>query len=167
MYKYKVQVKKVSGRLNESVLPSKSLVVKSKTKKSKRTVLAEASKFFKKKYGLVIESADIHDEQSAKADMEFISNKKDDAMTGTIESRLTMRAWQDAIRYYSNYSAANHYLKRNSEGRLAEEAKKEVAQAGEKLKQIRTQLEQDLEKYEEEGILHLSTMEAWRKGYDI
>lgn len=59
MYKYNVQVKKVSGRLNESVLPSKNLVVKSKTKKSKSTVLAEASKFFKKKYGLVIESADI------------------------------------------------------------------------------------------------------------
>jgi hypothetical protein len=59
MFKYNVQILKVSGRLNESVLPSKSLVVKSKTKKSKRTVLAEASKFFKKKYGLVIESADV------------------------------------------------------------------------------------------------------------
>lgn len=59
MYKYKVQVKKVSGRLNESVLPSKSLVVKSKSKKSKSAVLAEASKFFKKKYGLVIEMASI------------------------------------------------------------------------------------------------------------
>ena len=59
MYKYKVQVKKVSGRLNESVLPSKNLVIKTKTKKSKSAVLAEASKFFKKKYGLVIESADV------------------------------------------------------------------------------------------------------------
>lgn len=59
MYKYKVQVKKVSGRLNESVLPSKNLIVKTKTKKSKSAVLAEVSKFFKKKYGLVIESADI------------------------------------------------------------------------------------------------------------
>lgn len=61
MYKYKVQVKKVSGRLNESVLPSKSLVVKSKTKKSKSAILSEASKFFKKKYGLVIESADVYE----------------------------------------------------------------------------------------------------------
>ena len=59
MYKYKVQVKKVSGRLNESVLPSKSLVVKSKTKKSKNAILAEASKYFKNNYGLVIESAGI------------------------------------------------------------------------------------------------------------
>ena len=59
MFKYKIQVKKVSGILDESVLPSKNLVVKSKTKKSKSTVLAESSKFFKKKYGLVIESADV------------------------------------------------------------------------------------------------------------
>ncbi|MBO5827136.1 MAG: hypothetical protein J6R59_01460 [Paludibacteraceae bacterium] len=59
MYKYRVQIKKVSGRLNESVLPSKSLIVKSKTKKSKSAILSEASKFFKKKYGLVIESADV------------------------------------------------------------------------------------------------------------
>ena len=97
MFKYKVQVKKVSGRLNESLLPSKSLIVKSKTKKSKSAVLAEASKYFKKKYGLVIESADIQDEQSTKADMEFISNKTN-ATTGTIESRLAMRVWQDAVR---------------------------------------------------------------------
>lgn len=62
MYKYRINIKKVSGRLNESVLPSKSLVVKSKTKKTKRAVLAEASKFFKKKYGLVIENAEITDD---------------------------------------------------------------------------------------------------------
>jgi hypothetical protein len=60
MYKYKVQVKKVSGRLNESVLPSKSLVVKSKTKKTNNQVFAEASKYYKEKYGLVIESADVN-----------------------------------------------------------------------------------------------------------
>ena len=59
MFKYNVKIQKVSGRLNESVLPSKSLVVKSKTKKTDKEVFAEASKFFKKKYGLVIESADV------------------------------------------------------------------------------------------------------------
>lgn len=62
MYKYRINIKKVSGSLNESILPSKSLVVKSKTKKTKSAVLAEASKFFEKKYGLVIESADITDD---------------------------------------------------------------------------------------------------------
>ena len=64
MFKYKINVKRVSGRLNESVLPSKSLVVKSKNRKSKSAVLSEASKYFKKKYGLVIESADISREFS-------------------------------------------------------------------------------------------------------
>ena len=59
MYKYRINIKKVSGRLNESVLPSKNLIIKTKTQKSNREVFAEASKFFKKKYGLVIESADI------------------------------------------------------------------------------------------------------------
>ena len=59
MYKYKVQIQKVSGRLNESVLPNKNLVVKSKTKKTDKEVFAEASKYFKNKYGLVIERAEI------------------------------------------------------------------------------------------------------------
>lgn len=59
MFKYNVQVKKVSGRLNESVLPSKNLVVKSKSKKSNKQVFAEASEYYKNKYGLVIESADV------------------------------------------------------------------------------------------------------------
>lgn len=59
MYKYTIKIKKVSGRLNESVLPSKSIVVKSKTKKSDKQIFAEASEYFKNKYGLVIEMADI------------------------------------------------------------------------------------------------------------
>jgi hypothetical protein len=59
MYKYSVKIRKVSGRLNESVLPSKSLVVKSKNRKSDRQVFAEVSKYYKNKYGLVIESANV------------------------------------------------------------------------------------------------------------
>lgn len=59
MYKYNVQIQKVSGKLNESVLPSKNLVVKSKTKKTNKQVFDEASRYFEKKYGLVIESADV------------------------------------------------------------------------------------------------------------
>ncbi len=66
MYKYNVQVKKVSGRLNESVLPNKSLVVKSKTEKSDKEVFAEASKYYKEKYGLVIESADVTENKIVK-----------------------------------------------------------------------------------------------------
>ena len=61
MHKYKINIKKVSGRLNESAIPSKNLVVKSKTKKSKSTILNEASKYYKKNYGLTIESADVQE----------------------------------------------------------------------------------------------------------
>lgn len=59
MYKYSVKIRKVSGRLNESYLPSKSLVVKSKTEKTDKQVFAEASKYIKEKYGLEIESAEV------------------------------------------------------------------------------------------------------------
>ena len=69
MYKYNVKIQKVSGRLNESVLPSKNLVVKSKTKKSDKEVFAEASKYFKNKYGLVIESADVVENKISKCEV--------------------------------------------------------------------------------------------------
>lgn len=59
MFKYNVKIQKVSGRLNESVLPSKSLVVKSKTEKTNKEVFAEVSKYYKEKYGLVIESLNV------------------------------------------------------------------------------------------------------------
>lgn len=63
MFKYNVKIKKVSGRLNESVLPSKNLVVKSKTKKSKTDLLSESSKFFKNKYGLTVEAIDVQSDR--------------------------------------------------------------------------------------------------------
>ena len=88
MYKYKVQIKKVSGRLNESVLPSKNLIVKSKSKKSKSAVLAEASKFFKKKYGLVIESAEITDDLTS-------------VMTSSIGQQVARDLKQAWKQYYS------------------------------------------------------------------
>lgn len=59
MFKYNVKIQKVSGSLNESILPNKNLVVKSKTQKTDKQVFAEASKYYKEKYGLVIESADV------------------------------------------------------------------------------------------------------------
>lgn len=59
MFKYNVQIQKVSGSLNESSMPTKNLVIKSKTEKTDKEVFAEASKYYKEKYGLVIESADV------------------------------------------------------------------------------------------------------------
>lgn len=66
MFKYNVKIQKVSGSLNESVLPSKSLVVKSKTEKTDKEVFAEASKYYKEKYGLVIESGDVTENKVVK-----------------------------------------------------------------------------------------------------
>lgn len=69
MYNYNVKVQKVSGSLNESVLPSKSLVIKSKTEKTDEQVFAEASKYYKEKYGLVIESADVTENKIVKLEV--------------------------------------------------------------------------------------------------
>lgn len=66
MYNYRVQVKKVSGSLNESILPNKNLVIKSKTEKSNEQLFAEASKYYKEKYSLVIESADVTENKIVK-----------------------------------------------------------------------------------------------------
>lgn len=66
MFKYNVKIQKVSGSLNESVLPSKILVVKSKKEKTDKEVFTEASKFYKEKYGLVIESAEVSSENPMK-----------------------------------------------------------------------------------------------------
>lgn len=52
MYNYSVKIRKVSGRLNESVLPQKNLVVKSKSKLAKRNVLKKAAKYLFENYGL-------------------------------------------------------------------------------------------------------------------
>ena len=59
MYKYSVKILKVSGRLNESVLPKKNLVVKSKRKKSDEQIFDKVSKYINEKYGLEVDSAEI------------------------------------------------------------------------------------------------------------
>ena len=61
MHTYKIKIKKVSGRLNESVLPSKNLLIKSKKSLSEKAILKEANAYFKKKYGLTVESLEVWD----------------------------------------------------------------------------------------------------------
>ena len=61
MYTYKIKIKKVSGSLNESVLPSKNLLIKSKKSLSEKDILKEANAYFKKRYGLTVESLDVRD----------------------------------------------------------------------------------------------------------
>ena len=62
MYKYSVKIRKVSGRLNESVLPNKSLVVKSKGRISKNKAFMMVENYLKNKYGLSLHEAEIINE---------------------------------------------------------------------------------------------------------
>lgn len=59
MFEYNVKIKKVSGRLNESVLPQKNLVVKSKSELSMRNILKEAAKYLLENYGLELGDAEV------------------------------------------------------------------------------------------------------------
>lgn len=63
MYKYSVQIKKVRGKINESKSPKKNLVIKSKKALTENAVFEKASSYLKKKYNLVLESADVQGSQ--------------------------------------------------------------------------------------------------------
>lgn len=166
MFKYNVKIQKVSGSLNESVLPSKNLVVKSKTKKSKSAVLAEASKFFKKKYGLVIESADIStDGSNINDDYKFVSDVYNNAKMGTVESRIATIAFHKAQTQMSNYISPMRYIENNPNGEMAEDARNEMKIAEQKMQKIRIELQKQLEKYKE--VLHLHNLEAEEMGIQI
>lgn len=71
MYKYKVQIKKVSGRLNESVLPKKNLVIKSRTKKSRQSILDESAKYLFENYGLKLIDARVILEAAPRLDSKY------------------------------------------------------------------------------------------------
>ena len=70
MFEYNVKIKKVSGRLNESVLPQKNLVVKSKTELSMRNVLKEAAKYLLENYGLELGDAEVSSKPVRKAPLQ-------------------------------------------------------------------------------------------------
>lgn len=59
MYNYKVNVKKVSGRLNESVLPKKNLLIKSKVKRTEKGLMRDAARYLLENYGLELKDATI------------------------------------------------------------------------------------------------------------
>jgi hypothetical protein len=59
MYNYSVKIRKVSGRLNESVLPQKNLVIKSKSRISQKKAFMMVEKYLKNKYGLSLHEAEI------------------------------------------------------------------------------------------------------------
>lgn len=61
MYYYRIQIKKVSGRLNESALPKKNLIVKSKSRRTMRSVLKEAAEYLLENYGLELRDAGVEE----------------------------------------------------------------------------------------------------------
>lgn len=166
MNKYRVQVKKVSGSLNESVLPNKNLVIKSKTAKSNEQVFAEASEYYKNKYGLVIESAYIStDGSNINDDYKFVSDVYNNAAMGTVESRIATTAFHKAETQMSNYISPMRYIENNPNGEMAEDARNEMKIAEQKMQKIKIELQKQLEKYKD--VLHLNHSAAERMGIKI
>ena len=91
MYKYSVQIKKVSGRLNESVLPNKNLTVKSKTELNEEAVFNRAAKYLMENYALELESADVASENGSVFDK----------MRQAIESQPARSAWGRGVKTYA------------------------------------------------------------------
>ena len=93
MYKYKVQIKKVSGRLNESVLPNKTLVVKSKTELNEEVVFNRAAKYLIENYELELESADVTQPQQRAVGYTVLRHK--------IEEKPARSAWSRGVKEYA------------------------------------------------------------------
>lgn len=59
MYKYKIKVKKISGRLNESALPNNTVVVKSRKFLNNKQLNEKVNDYFMNKYNLVVEEFNV------------------------------------------------------------------------------------------------------------
>lgn len=81
MFEYNVKIKKVSGRLNESVLPQKNLVVKSKSELSMRNILKEAAKYLLENYGLELGDAEVSSKPKRKAPLQKEQFSIDDLLS--------------------------------------------------------------------------------------
>lgn len=93
MYKYNVQIKKVSGRLNESVIPNKNLTVKSKTELNEEEVFNRAEKYLMENYKLELESADVTQPQQRAIGYTVLRHK--------IEEKPARSAWSRGVKEYA------------------------------------------------------------------
>lgn len=99
MFKYSVSIKKVSGRLNESVLPNKNLTVKSKTKLNNEAVFNKALKYLMENYGLELESADVSPiSEAAQPQQRAIGYS---VLRHKIEERPVRSAWSRGVKEYA------------------------------------------------------------------
>ena len=96
MYKYSVSIKKVSGRLNESVLPNKNLTVKSKTELNEEAVFNEAAKYLMENYSLELESADVMPMDAAPATPSFF-----DQLRQIVSAQPERSAWGRGAKEYA------------------------------------------------------------------
>lgn len=72
MYKYKIEVKKISGALTEGCCEKnipKRLVLKSKKPLSKERLMSETANYFEKQYGVIIESIWVTNQTGVLANM--------------------------------------------------------------------------------------------------
>ena len=99
MFKYSVSIKKVSGRLNESVLPNKNLTVKSKTELNEEAVFNRAAKYLMEKYGLELESADVAPISSAAKPQQRAIGYS--VLRYKIEERPARSAWSRGVKEYA------------------------------------------------------------------
>ena len=99
MYKYSVSIKKVSGRLNESVLPNKNLTVKSKAELNDKAVFNEAAKYLMENYRLELESADVAPiSEATKPQQRAIGYS---VLRHKIEERPARSAWSRGVKEYA------------------------------------------------------------------
>lgn len=96
MYSYKIQIKKVSGRLNESALPKKSLVIRSKEEKKMNQLFEEADEYLQKTYGLSLESADINPITPAEP-----AGISAEGLRAKIEATPVRSAWSRGVKTYA------------------------------------------------------------------
>lgn len=59
MYRYKIQVKKVSGILKQSALPNGNVIVKSGARLTKRSIREKLNEHYNNKYGLIVEEFNV------------------------------------------------------------------------------------------------------------
>lgn len=84
MYRYKIQIKRVSGLLKEGALPKKNLVYKSNTKKTEKEVLKQANKFLLSRYNVEVNAADVIVESASEGELR-------DAITQELVRNLYIR----------------------------------------------------------------------------
>lgn len=93
MYKYRIKIKKVSGKLDESVLTGETFIVKCNAELDDKTVFNLGVKYLMENYGLELESADVTQPQQIAVGYIVLRHM--------IEERPTRSAWSRGVKEYA------------------------------------------------------------------